>query len=175
MRKNIITLAGPPCSGKSTAGKILSVSLQANFIDIDCLIEAETKCTIEWIFSHQGEHAFRKVEKRILHGVITGNTHRTVIALGGGALLDSDSRKMVEKETVLFTLSALPETLAKRNSGHRPLAPDPARLRTLLKNREHHYLSLGNPVSTENRTAQQVSEIIRKEVLPLLSHEDRPL
>ena len=155
-------------------GRILSVSLQADFIDIDCLIEAETGHTIVWIFSHQGEQAFREVEKEMLQRVITDNAGRTVIALGGGALLDNDSRKLVEKKTALFTLSASPETLAERNRGQRPLAPDPDRLRTLLKNREGHYLSLDNQVSTEKRTPQQVSEIIRKAALPLLSPLDRP-
>ncbi|MEA3266134.1 MAG: shikimate kinase [Candidatus Fermentibacteria bacterium] len=174
MTKNIIALAGPPCSGKSTVGRILSVSLQADFIDIDRRIEAETGHTIEWIFSNKGEQAFRDVEKRILLQSVTGSGSRTVIALGGGALLDPDSCTVIERETILFTLSALPETLVDRNSGQRPLAANDEGLRTLLKNREGHYLSLGNQVSTEKRTPQQVSEVIRKAALPLLSPPDRP-
>ncbi len=174
MRKNIITLAGPPCSGKSTAGKILSVSLQAEFIDIDCLIETETERTIEWIFSHRGEQAFRVIEKRILHRVIRGNTCRTVIALGGGTLLDRDSRQLVESKTILFTLFASVETLWTRNNAVRPLAQDPVMLKNLMKERKAHYLSLGNPVNTENKTPDQLAELIRREALPLLSPEDLP-
>ncbi|MCK5842383.1 MAG: shikimate kinase [Candidatus Sabulitectum sp.] len=174
MTKNIIALAGPPCSGKSTVGRILSVSLQADFIDIDCRIEAETEHTIEWIFNNQGEQAFRAVEREILRRAMVCNGRRTVIALGGGALLDPDSRTRIERETILFTLSASPETLVDRNSGQRPLAVDPQGLRALLNNREAHYLSLGNQVSTEKRTPQQVSEIIRKAALPLLSPPGGP-
>lgn len=173
MRKNIVTLAGPPCSGKSTAGRILSASLQADFIDIDCLIETEAERTIEWIFSHQGEQAFRNFEKRILRQVIRGNTCRTVIALGGGALLDRDSRELVERKTILFTLFASAETLWTRNSGVRPLAADQTMLEDLLKERKEHYLSLGNPVDTENRTPDQLAEFIRREALPLLSQGDQ--
>ncbi|MCD4709039.1 MAG: hypothetical protein K8S62_15020 [Candidatus Sabulitectum sp.] len=174
MSKNIITLAGPPCSGKTTAGKILSVSLRADFIDIDQLIQHDSGHTIEWMFSHEGEKTFRAAEKRILAEVIFQTAGRTVIALGGGALLDTNTRKLIERETILFTLFALPETLAERNNGNRPLAGNSAMLKNLIRQREKHYLSLGRRINTENRTPEDVAEAIRQEVLPLLSPQDRP-
>jgi len=174
MSKNIIALAGPPCSGKSTVGQILSLSLQADFMDIDHLIQHERGHTIEWMFSHEGEKAFRAMEKKILTETVLNAAGRTVIALGGGALLDTDSLKLIERKTILFTLSALPETLAGRNNGYRPLAPDSAILRNLLRQREEHYLSLGIQITTENRTPEDVAEAVRREALPLLSPQDQP-
>ncbi|MCK5787057.1 MAG: shikimate kinase [Candidatus Sabulitectum sp.] len=175
MRKNIIALAGPPCSGKSTVGKILAVSLQADLIDLDDLVQCESGHTIEWIFSHDGEGTFRAMEKRILEEVLAGAVKRTVVALGGGALLDLESRKLIEEKTVLITLYASPETLSGRNSRHtgRPLAGDPEMLMNLIRLREKHYSSLGNTVNTEKDTAEDVAETIRIKVLPLLSPEDR--
>lgn len=173
MSKNIIALAGPPCSGKSAVGKILSLSLQADFIDIDCIIQRESGQTIEWIFNHRGEDAFRAMEKKILAEIISGITGKTVIALGGGALLDPDSRTLVDEKTILFTLFASTETLTLRNRGNRPLAEDPAMLTKLIGQREEHYLSLGNPVNTENRTPDQVALAVRRAALPLLSPQDQ--
>lgn len=174
MSKNIIALAGPPCSGKSTVGKILSLSLQADFMDTDDLIQHERGHTIEWIFSHEGEKAFRALEKKILTEVIFHATGRTVIALGGGTLLDPDSRKLIESKTILFTLFTSPDTLAERNNGHRPLAGDPAMLKKLIRQREKHYSSLGIQITTENRTPKNVAEAVRREALPLLSPQDQP-
>lgn len=174
MSNNIIALAGPPGSGKSTVGEILSCSLQADFVDIDCLIQEESKHTIEWIFSHNGEKAFRAIEKRILAEVILSNSARTVIALGGGALLNTESRALVENKTILFTLFASTETLISRNNGNRPLASDADMLKNLLCLREEHYSSLGNPVSTENKSPREVAEVVMKAALPLLSPLVRP-
>ena len=162
---NIIALAGPPCSGKSTVGKILADSLESDFIDIDCQIEDEIGHPIAWIFHHNGEDFFRAAEKRVLAGVIANATTGTVIALGGGALLDSDSKKLAEENTILFTLSTSTDTLIARNSGNRPLAADNHMMRKLITRRELHYASLGNPVDTEDRSPEQVAEIIRRAVL----------
>ncbi len=169
MKKNIIALAGPPCSGKSIVGKILAGSLESDFIDIDSKIEHEIGHSIAWIFRHNGEESFRATENRILTEVIANATAHTVIALGGGALLDSDSRKLAEEKTIIFTLSASTDTLIERNNGNRPLASDNYMMRKLITGRELHYASLGNPIETEDKTPEQVAEIIRKEVLLLLS------
>lgn len=174
MSKNIIALAGPPCSGKSTVGKILSLSLHADFIDIDCVVQHESGHTIEWIFNHRGEDVFRAIEKKILTEALSGTTGIKVIALGGGALLNPDSRTLVDEKTILFTLLASTEILATRNRGNRPLADDPVMLKKLVTQREAHYLSLGNPINTENKTPRQVAEFIRKAALPLLSPQVRP-
>ncbi len=169
MRNNIIALAGPPCSGKSIVGEILASSLEADFIDLDSRIEHETGHSIEWIFSQCGEESFRAAEKRILEKVISSALCLTVVALGGGALLSSDCRKLAEENTFLFTLSASSDTLIERNNGNRPLAANSDMMRKLITRREEHYSSLSNPVCTEDLSPEQVAEIIRRAVLLQLS------
>ena len=169
MSNNIIALAGPPCSGKSIVGEILAGSLEADFIDIDGRIEYETGHSIEWIFYNSGEKSFRVAEKRILEKVISSSLCLTVVALGGGTLLDPDCRKLVEENTLLFTLSASVDILIERNNGSRPLAADSRMMKKLINGREEHYSSLSNPVDTDDRSPEQVAEIIRKAVLPRLS------
>lgn len=174
MGKNIIALAGPPCSGKSTAGKILSVSLGSDFIDIDHLIKQKTGHSITWIFEHEGEDFFRILEKKTLASILLNTEGRAVVSLGGGALLDADSRRLTREKTILFTLTASAEVLAARNSGNRPLATSQEMMIRLLSQREEHYSSLGLQVNTENRTPREIAEIIRKEVLPLWFPQDLP-
>jgi shikimate kinase len=163
MEKNIIALAGPPCSGKTTAGKILSKSLCADFLDIDHLIQRERGHTIEWIFRIEGEAAFRVLEKRSIAAAVSAISRRTVISLGGGALLDNDTRESIQGKTILFTLWASPESLALRSSRQRPLASSPEQMLFLVKQREAHYLSLERIINTENKSPAEVAgEITQK-------------
>lgn len=172
MVKNIVALAGPPCSGKTIVGEILSLLLNANFIDIDRMIERQSEHSISWIFLNQGEKAFRELEKRVIADVVSKSRERTVMALGGGALLNPQSRELVEQKTILFTLMASVATLTSRNNESRPLAGNPRVLKELLERREQHYKSLCGHTSTENKTPTEIAEIIRKEVLPLWFPQD---
>ncbi len=168
MTKRTIALAGAPCSGKSSVGRILSDYLDAKFIDTDLVIERKTGHSVQWIFHNQGEKAFRNVENNVLFDIFRELSGTTVVALGGGTLLNQGNLTLVQKHALVFTLVASVNTLLARNCGNRPLAANSRAFRQLMKQREQHYLSLGNPINTDSRNAEQVASAVMTAALPLL-------
>ena len=107
--------------GKSTVGKKLAKKLKLKFIDIDKIIEKKEKKTIKEIFEDKGKGYFRKIEKKIsLEELKKSNS---VIALGGGAFMDSSIRKEAENLSISFWLDLSLESLLIRlkNVKKRPL------------------------------------------------------
>ena len=107
--------------GKSTLGKRLAKKLKLKFIDIDQIIEKREKKTIKEIFEEKGEVYFRKIEKKIsLEELKKCNS---VIALGGGAFMDSSIRKEAKNLSISFWLDLRVESLLTRlkNVKKRPL------------------------------------------------------
>ena len=120
MKKNLL-LTGMMGVGKSTVGKKLAKKLELKFIDIDKIIEKKEKRTIKEIFEDKGEGYFRKIEKKIsLEELKKSNS---VIALGGGAFMDSSIRKEAENLSISFWLDLSLESLLIRlkNVKKRPL------------------------------------------------------
>ena len=101
--------------------------------------------TIPEIFAADGEPGFRAIEKRCLEAVCTDGTSVTpgqVVALGGGALLDPESRKIAEQAGRVIVLDCPLETLkARLTGGDRPLSADTAKLEALVVSRAAHYAS----------------------------------
>jgi len=98
--------------GKSTLGKKLAKKLKLKFIDIDQIIEKKEKKTIKEIFEEKGEGYFRKIEKKIsLEELKKSNS---VIALGGGAFMDSSIRKEAKNLSISFWLDLRVESLLTR-------------------------------------------------------------
>lgn len=164
MIKNIVTIAGPPCVGKSTVGKLLSDALNARFIDLDEEIEKTTNCSVCEIFENKTEEFFRDIEQKTIKQIVNTTGNKTILSLGGGALLDQQSKKLILDKTILFTLTARVETLLNRNSGKRPLASSRLIFENLLKLRKEHYGSLPNQINTENKSPLEIVEFILKEV-----------
>ena len=88
--------------GKSTIGKKLAKSLKLKFVDIDKIIEKKEKTTIKEIFKSKGESYFRKIEKKITLEELKKDN--LVIALGGGAFINSTIRKEVKNSAISFWL-----------------------------------------------------------------------
>ena len=107
--------------GKSTVGKKLAKKLKLKFIDIDQIVEKKEKSTIKEIFENKGEDYFRKIEKKItLEELKKSNS---VIALGGGAFMDSSIRKEAKNLSISFWLDLNLKSLFIRlkNVKKRPL------------------------------------------------------
>ncbi|MBD1172252.1 shikimate kinase [Pelagibacterales bacterium SAG-MED05] len=120
MKKNLL-LTGMMGVGKSTVGKKLAKKLKFNFIDIDQIIEKKEKRTIKEIFEDKGENYFRKIEKKIsLEELKKSNS---VIALGGGAFMNSSIRKEAKNFSMSFWLDLNLKSLLIRlkNVKKRPL------------------------------------------------------
>ena len=136
-------LYGAPGSGKSTYAKRLAAEKSMPLIDLDAEIEKEQGRTIAEIFATDGEAAFRKIERDALEKAAAKRGH--IVALGGGALLNEDSRHLAEKTGRIVFLDCPEEELRRRVtlSTVRPLlAGETAkRLSRLLSERRIHYAS----------------------------------
>ena len=124
----MITLTGFMGSGKTTVGKVLADFLGCPFYDLDELIVKKAGKSIPEIFAQDGEAVFRQLEARLLRQMLEKYTENTVVlALGGGAVMDSASAALLHEKTVCIYLRATLETLLERLSGEtdgRPLADD---------------------------------------------------
>jgi len=155
-------LYGPPGSGKSTLGRAIAALFKLPFTDLDAEIEAASDLSIPEIFAAHGEGGFRQLERRLLKEICLRPTG--VVSLGGGALLDNQSRQMVERDGLLICLQAPVETLAARlakSQENRPLLRLPThetpsdqaaviqeRLTPLLHARAEHYTSFPLQLNT---------------------------
>ena len=120
MRKNLVLL-GMMGVGKTTLGKIIAEKQGQEFIDIDANIENRNLMTINEIFKKNGENFFRQEEEiEVLKCLKKDNC---VIALGGGAFINSKIREAVKKSAVSFWLDLDAKIIKQRikRSQKRPL------------------------------------------------------
>ncbi|MFI6373005.1 shikimate kinase [Streptomyces sp. NPDC050546] len=147
--------------GKSTVGQLLAERLGAGYRDTDDDIVAAQGRTIAEIFVEEGEAAFRAIEKRAVREALTG--HDGVLALGGGAVLDQDTRELLAGQRVVY-LSMDVEEAVKRtglNAARPLLAINPRKQwRELMEARRHLYEEVATAVvATDGRTAEEVTEV----------------
>ena len=116
-----IALVGLMGAGKSTVGKRLADRLNRQFYDSDNEIEKAAGLSISDIFTLHGEAEFRRGERRVLERLLSEPPH--VLATGGGAYLNPDTRTLLREHAITIWLNADLETLWRRVSkrGHRPL------------------------------------------------------
>ena len=95
-------LYGPPGSGKTTLGKLLSERLGLAFLDLDRFIQNDAGMSVKAIFAAEGEAGFRAREKRALREA--SSCDRSVVALGGGTLLDPENRACAESTGTVVCL-----------------------------------------------------------------------
>ncbi len=108
----IITLIGYRGSGKSTVARPLAERLGWQWVDADTEIENQAGCTIREIFEQQGESGFRKIERDVIAELLSRDN--LVLAAGGGAILNADTRDQMRHAGPVVWLKASPEILAKR-------------------------------------------------------------
>ena len=154
-----IFIYGPPGVGKSTVGKQIAKSLAVKFLDIDELIEEKVNKPIAQIFSEHGEDVFRAYESEVILSIIQNDP--SVIALGGGALLDPEIRKNVENNGIVLFLRGNKKSLISRlnhSQLNRPLLPEGnrQRLEKLLKQRQDHYDSFDLCVETDDKSVEEI-------------------
>ena len=116
-RKQNVFLVGPMGAGKSTIGRQLSDALGMEFVDSDKEIERRTGVDIPLIFELEGEDGFRKREKSMIQE-LTERTG-TVLATGGGVVLDPDNRSALSARGTVVYLHASIDQLVKRTARDR--------------------------------------------------------
>ena len=116
-----IYLIGMMGSGKSTVGKILAEKMELLFIDLDSEIEKTGGKSVSEIFNQDGEDHFRKLESEELK-----QYSESVVACGGGIILDEENRQYINENGVAVLLTASMDELFKRlsDSNNRPILPD---------------------------------------------------
>ena len=117
-----IVLIGLMGVGKSTIGKRLATRMALPFVDSDREIEAAAGRSIAEIFENYGEAQFRDGERRVIARLIDGEPK--VIATGGGAFMNEETRGLILDRAVAVWLDADIKVLADRVSrrpGSRPL------------------------------------------------------
>ncbi len=126
-----IALVGLMGAGKSTIGRRLAARLDMPFVDADAEIERAAGCPISEIFERYGEQHFRDGERRVIARLLDGPAK--VLATGGGAFMDSDTRRLILERSWSIWLRAELDVLVDRCSrrGNRPLLQGGDMRRTL--------------------------------------------
>ncbi|MFY9769242.1 MAG: shikimate kinase [Xanthobacteraceae bacterium] len=138
-----IVLIGMMGVGKSSIGRRLGTRLGIPFVDGDAEIEKAAGMSIADIFARHGEAAFRSGEARVIARLLNGGPQ--VLATGGGAVMNPETRALIQERGVSIWLSAEFELLLRRISKRKAERPmlqtaDPAAtLRELLAEREPIY------------------------------------
>lgn len=96
----VVVVVGPPGSGKSTIGRLLAGLLGTTFHDTDAAIEQVERRSISDIFVTEGEGYFRERERAAVREALADQ--RGVVALGGGAPIDPETRAALAGHTVAF-------------------------------------------------------------------------
>ncbi len=144
MRKldKTVVLVGMMGAGKTSVGRRLASVLGVPFKDADAEIETAAGCTINEIFERYGEPEFRSGERKVIHRLLFEPPH--VLATGGGAVIDSDTRACIKERAISVWLKAPIDLLAERvlRKDNRPLLRNTdmrETLKRLLSEREAYY------------------------------------
>lgn len=164
--KNIF-LIGPMGAGKSAVGRQLARTLHLTFMDSDDEIESRTGVDIPFIFEKEGEAGFRKREAAAIDDLT--RIDGVVLATGGGAIVDPDSRsRLGGRGFVVYLYTTVDQQFARTNRGReRPLLENGDRreiLEALLRDRDPLYREIADlVVSTDGRKVHSVAnEIIQQ-------------
>jgi shikimate kinase len=162
-----IVLIGMMGVGKSSIGRRLGARLGIAFVDADAEIERAAGMSIADIFARHGEESFRSGEARVIARLLS--TGPQVLATGGGAVMNSATRALIQARGVSIWLSAEFELLLRRISKRKAERPmlqtaDPAAtLRELLAAREPVYARADLTVrSREVPHDAVVAEIVKR-------------
>jgi shikimate kinase len=167
LERRSIVLVGMMGAGKSSVGRKLAARLALPFVDADTEIEAAAGMSIPDIFETRGEAEFRAGEARVLARLL--ETGPQVLATGGGAYINMDTRAAIRAKGVSVWLRADFDVLMKRirRRADRPMlkTEDPAAtLRHLIEQRYPVYAEADIVVDSRD----VLHEVIVDEILGAL-------
>ena len=158
-------LVGPMGAGKSAVGRQLARLMHMDFVDSDEEIENRTGVDIPFIFEKEGEEGFRKREARVIDELTA--RQGTVLATGGGAVLDPQSRNFLGgRGFVVYLHTTVKQQLDRTQRGRtRPLLDGENKeqvLEELMAVRDPLYREIADlVVETDGRRVKEVAVEIR--------------
>jgi shikimate kinase len=165
LRARTITLVGLMGVGKSSVGRRLANALELPFKDADVEIEAAAGRSIPDIFAEMGEPAFREGERRVITRLLEDPPH--VLATGGGAFMNEETRKLIKERSISVWLKADLDVLVRRVSrkDSRPLlsGKDPLEVLTELAEKRYPVYAEADVTVETGDTAHHVTvdQVIR--------------
>ncbi|MER5931450.1 shikimate kinase [Streptomyces sp. NPDC002054] len=158
----MVVLVGPPGSGKSTVGALLAERLGVPYRDTDADIVAAQGREIADIFVDEGEPHFRQLERQAVAAALAD--HTGVLALGGGAVLDANTREQLTGLPVAYLSMDVDEAVRRvgLNTARPLLAINPRRQwRELMEARRPLYTDVARVVvPTDDRTPEEVAQAV---------------
>lgn len=172
-----IVLVGLMGAGKSTVGRRLATRLGLPFLDADNEIEAAAGMAIPDIFSVHGEAYFREGEKRVIARILQDGP--IVLATGGGAYMNEETRQAIAASAVSVWLKADVDVLFERVSRRqdRPLLKndDPrATLERLMAERNPFYALADVEVESRDAPHDKVVSAIIRSLRRHFERQDQP-
>jgi shikimate kinase len=162
MSSPVAILIGPPGAGKSTVGPLLADLLGTGFLDTDTLVERAAGKLVSDIFIGDGEEAFRELERAAVREGLTG--HPGVLALGGGAVMDTGTQRLLAGQQVVYLETGFAAATQRVGlAAARPLllGNPRARMKELLAQRLPVYQALAQiTVTTDGREPQDIADEI---------------
>jgi shikimate kinase len=162
----VAVLVGPMGVGKTTVGELIAAELGTTCRDTDADIVAAQGRSIADIFVEDGEAHFRALEAEAVRAALT--EHDGVLALGGGTILNDDTRKLLIGLPVVFLDMGVAEAVKRvgLDTARPLLAVNPRqKWRELKEARRPLYTEVARAVvSTEGRTAEEVAELVLTEL-----------
>lgn len=153
--KRNIVLIGMPSSGKTTIGKALAARIGKRFADTDELIVGTTGKSIPEIFEKEGEKVFREIEKKVICDIAVNDG--TVIATGGGVILDEKNVLALKRNGVIVYLDRIIDNLIATDS--RPLSSNVDDLKKLYAKRKPLYEKYAEITIDDN---DDVATVVRR-------------
>lgn len=171
MTSRHLVLVGLMGVGKTTVGRLCATRLGRSFVDTDELVVAAGGKAVSEIFEQDGEDAFRGLERAAVAEACAA-PDPSVIACGGGAVLDPDNRTALRETGFVVWLDAPAEALAARlgRDDSRPLLAGGDRTATLTRladGRAAAYDAAADVrIETEGRPAADVADVVLEVYAP---------
>jgi len=168
-----VIITGFMGTGKTSVGKRLARRLGWTFVDVDQLIEQSAAMSVPQLFAERGEAVFRRLERRVIGRIV--HKQNQVIATGGGAFVNPESRARLRVSGPVICLTATPQVILARvgrKLSSRPLlagSGDPlARIKTLLSQRAKAYARADAMMDTSSFSVEAVVEKVVDQLKPYL-------
>ena len=151
-RPKTVVLVGMMGAGKTTIGRRLAPRIGLPFFDADAEIEKAAGMTVSDLFARHGENSFREGEARVIKRLLEGPPQ--VLATGGGAMMNAETRALVKKHSISVWIKADTDTIVRRATrrGTRPLLKtgNPREtIERLLRERNDQYAEADIHVDTQ--------------------------